>query len=181
MIILVGASASGKSVVVKELIKNYNLEKVVTYTTRPIRIGEVDNVDYHFIDKESFLLKRDNNFFVETAFYNNNYYGTSYEDISFNKVLILEPNGANIYYEKLKDKVFIVYLQASDNERKKRMYERGDSEDDIIKRINNDVKYFAIENFKKIDLLVETEKHTINEVAKIVYNSYSEYLKNKIF
>lgn len=177
MIILVGASASGKSVVGKELIKSYGLQKVVTYTTRPMRIGEVNNVDYHFVDKESFLLKKNNDFFVETAFYNDNYYGTSYEDISSNKVLILEPNGANIYYEKLKDKVFIVYLQASDNERRKRMYERGDNEEEIIKRIENDVKYFAIENFKKIDLIVETENYSINEVANIVYNSYEKYLK----
>lgn len=177
MIILVGASASGKSVVVKELIKNFNLQKVVTYTTRPMRIGEIDNVDYHFIDKETFLTKKNKDFFVETAFYNNNYYGTSYEDISSNKVLILEPNGANTYYDKLKDKIFIVYLQASDDERKKRMHERGDSEEDIIKRIKNDVKYFAIENFKKIDLIVETENYSISEVANIVYNSYKEYLK----
>ena len=92
MIILVGASASGKSVVVKKMIEKYNFKKVVTYTTRDIRVGEVNDVDYHFVSCEDFLNKKNNNFFLETAFYNNNYYGTAYEDISSDKVLIVDDN-----------------------------------------------------------------------------------------
>ena len=49
MVILVGASASGKSVVAKDMIKRYGFSKVVTYTTRSIRVGEVNNIDYHFL------------------------------------------------------------------------------------------------------------------------------------
>ena len=72
MMILVGASATGKSVVVKKMKELFNVEKLVTYTTRPMRVGEVNNVDYHFITTEEFLNKKENNFFLETAFYNNN-------------------------------------------------------------------------------------------------------------
>ena len=121
MIILVGASATGKSVIAKQLFDKYNIKKVITYTTRPMREGEINDVDYHFINKEDFINKMNNEYFIETAMYNNNYYGTAYEDISKDKVLIVEPNGANVYYEKLKDKVIIFYLQASELERKKRM------------------------------------------------------------
>ena len=60
MIILVGASASGKSVVVKKMIEKYNFKKVVTYTTRDIRVGEVNDVDYHFVSCEDFLNKKNN-------------------------------------------------------------------------------------------------------------------------
>ena len=35
MLVLVGPSASGKTQIVQELIKNYNMKKLVTYTTRP--------------------------------------------------------------------------------------------------------------------------------------------------
>ena len=49
MIILVGASATGKSVVVKKMKDLFNVEKLVTYTTRPMRVGEVNDIDYHFI------------------------------------------------------------------------------------------------------------------------------------
>ena len=74
MIILVGASASGKSVVVKKMTELYGIEKVVTYTTRPMRAGEANGIDYHFISKEDFISKKEKDFFLETAFYNNNYY-----------------------------------------------------------------------------------------------------------
>lgn len=174
MIILVGASASGKSVVVKKMTEKYGLKKVVTYTTRDLRVGEVNNVDYHFISHDDFLNKKNNNFFLETAFYNNNYYGTAYEDISNDKVLIVEPSGANVYYEKLKDKIFTVYLQASREERKRRMIERGDSPENIAKRLKGDVEYFDMSNFKKIDLVVETEELTIDEVADVIYKNYKE-------
>lgn len=174
MIILVGASASGKSVVVKKMIEKYNFKKVVTYTTRDIRVGEVNDVDYHFVSREDFLNKKNNNFFLETAFYNNNYYGTAYEDISSDKVLIVEPSGANVYYEKLKDKVFIVYLQASKDERKRRMIERGDSLESINKRLKGDVQYFDMNNFNKIDLVIETEDLSVEEVADIIYQNYKK-------
>ena len=177
MIILVGASATGKSVVAKKLIEQYDMSKVVTYTTRPMRVGEVNHIDYHFVSMEEFLSKKENNFFLETALYNNNYYGTAYEDISKNKVLIVEPNGANVYYEKLKDQVYSVYLNASDEERKRRMIERGDSLENINKRLLSDIQYFDLNNFKKVDFVLETEGKTIEEVANIVYKSYKEIFR----
>ncbi len=174
MVILVGASASGKSVVVKQMMEKYSMKKVVTYTTRSMRVGEINDVDYHFIDKEDFLLKKENNFFLETAFYNNNYYGTAYEDISKDKVLIVEPKGANVYIDKLQDKVFIVYLQASEKEREKRMIERGDTLESIQKRLQGDAQYFDLNNFNRIDLIIETENITIEQTANIIYNKYKE-------
>ncbi len=172
MIILVGASATGKSVIAKQLFDKYNIKKVITYTTRPMRDGEINDVDYHFIDKEDFINKMDNNYFIETAMYNNNYYGTAYEDISRDKVLIVEPNGANVYYEKLKDKVIIFYLQASESERKKRMEIRGDSIDNINKRLKSDVEYFDFNKFKHIDLVINTENKSIENISDIIMEYY---------
>lgn len=172
MIILVGASASGKSVVAKKMYEKYNITKVITYTTRPIRVGEVNGVDYHFVSKEDFETKMKENFFVETANYNNNYYGTAYEDISKNKVLIVEPNGANVYYDKISDKVIIVYLNASEQERKKRMAIRGDSPENIEKRLVGDVEYFDFKNFKHIDLIIETENKTVEKISDEIIDYY---------
>ena len=64
MIILVGASASGKTEVAKYLIKNYGFEKVVTFTTRVKRPSEIDKIDYNFVTKDQFLKLKDENFFV---------------------------------------------------------------------------------------------------------------------
>jgi len=174
MIILVGASATGKSVVVKRMQELYGIEKVVTYTTRSMRMGEINGLDYHFISKEEFCSKIEKNFFLETAFYNNNYYGTAFEDISKNKALIVEPNGANVYYDKLKEKVFIVYLNASCEARKNRMIERGDSLENIEKRMKSDIKYFDIGNLRHVDLVVDTEEITIDQIVDIIYNKYKK-------
>ena len=177
MIILVGASATGKSVIAKQLFDKYNIKKVITYTTRPMREGEINDVDYHFINKEDFINKMNNEYFIETAMYNNNYYGTAYEDISKDKVLIVEPNGANVYYEKLKDKVIIFYLQASESERKKIMEIRGDSIENINKRLKSDVEYFDFNKFKHIDLVINTENKSIEDISDIIMEYYRKIFK----
>ena len=174
MVILVGASASGKSVVAKDMIKRYGFSKVITYTTRSIRVGEVNNVDYHFVSKEEFIEKANNNFFIETACYNDNYYGTAYEDISRNKVLIVEPKGANVYYNKLKDDVKIIYLNATEEKRKNRMIERCDKIEDINKRLVNDEKYFSLSNLDHIDLVINTDALTIEEISDIIIKEYEK-------
>ena len=46
MIILVGESASGKSSIEKYLVDNYGYNKIISYTTREPREGDVDGVDY---------------------------------------------------------------------------------------------------------------------------------------
>ena len=61
MIILIGPSASGKTSIAKELIEKYNFKKFVTNTTRKMRVGEINDIDYHFITKEQFLDKLKNN------------------------------------------------------------------------------------------------------------------------
>lgn len=49
---IIGKSCSGKTTIYNKLIsdKDLNLNPIITYTTRPIRTGEKDGVEYHFID-----------------------------------------------------------------------------------------------------------------------------------
>ncbi|MDR0418248.1 MAG: hypothetical protein LBH08_02345, partial [Puniceicoccales bacterium] len=55
--IISGPAGIGKSTVCSRLVKNYgsNLKRIVTATTREPRPGEIDGVDYCFIDEETFL------------------------------------------------------------------------------------------------------------------------------
>ena len=57
MIILVGPSASGKTEIVKYLIKYFSYTKFVTTTTRNIRVNEINGIDYNFISTTEFLDK----------------------------------------------------------------------------------------------------------------------------
>jgi guanylate kinase len=52
MIVLAGASASGKTEAAKMLAAKYGITKVITTTTRPMRVGEVHARDYFFVSKE---------------------------------------------------------------------------------------------------------------------------------
>ena len=110
MILLTGPSASGKTEIAKVLSKLYGIKKVVTHTTRPMRIGEIQDVDYHFVSKEEFLALQEENYFVETTFYNNNYYGTSKKEIADDKVLVVDPNGKNAFLALNDDKNIFFFI-----------------------------------------------------------------------
>ena len=69
MLVLCGKSAAGKNFLLNELI-NQGMKHVITYTTRPMRDGEKDGVDYHFISDWLFEKLKNDNFFAETAEYN---------------------------------------------------------------------------------------------------------------
>ncbi|MCM1112106.1 MAG: hypothetical protein NC399_02510 [Muribaculum sp.] len=51
---LMGKSSSGKDTIFKELREAGKLRAIVPYTTRPIRAGERDGVEYHFTDEDGF-------------------------------------------------------------------------------------------------------------------------------
>lgn len=179
MLILVGPSASGKTELLKVLIKKHNMKKLVTYTTRPMRVGEVNGVDYYFLNKEDFIEKEKNNFFFETVNYNNNYYGTSKNDFSNDKAVILEPVGLQKYIDEAKDKIVIVVLSCASDILYNRMIMRGDSAESIKKRINGDINWFTDELFKKADLVIDTSYSNLEEDAQKVYDFYQESL-NKL-
>lgn len=179
MLILVGPSASGKTQIVQKLISEYQMKKLVTYTSRPLRCGEVDGKDYHFISKNEFIEKIENDFFIEYVIYNNNYYGTSRSDLALNKVVILEPTGLK-HYIKEKNKDFVViFLETSLDILKKRMVNRGDSLEDINHRLTNDTTLFNRLIKNMADLVVDTTNSTVDEDARIIYDFYQSRV-NKI-
>ena len=177
MLILVGPSASGKTEVANILIQNYHMVRMVTYTTRPMRIGEVNGVSYHFVSKEEFLKMKDNDEFVETALYNDNYYGTRKSDVSMEKIVILEPNGLKAFNEKMRDKVVSFYLNTSEVERINRMIYRQDKQEDIEKRISNDRLVFN--NVNDVDFVIDNESITLTDLALKIYNMYIKEMKGK--
>ena len=76
LLVLSGPSGSGKDAVLtrmKEL--NYPLQYIVTVTTRPQRSNERDNVDYHFVSRESFQKMIEHGNLLEWANVYGNLYG----------------------------------------------------------------------------------------------------------
>lgn len=178
MIILVGASASGKTEVAKELNAKYGMKKVVTHTTRKKREHEIDDVDYHFVDVPTFLSLKEKSTFVETTQYNENYYGTSKSEIGDNKCLIVDPNGMHAF-QALNDSHIVTFLLiASKETRKKRMQLRGDDSLSIEKRLENDENSFSMDKIGKVDFVIDTEKLSIEEISSIIMKNYREKLSS---
>jgi len=78
--VLVGPSGSGKTTIMEEAVKAGYVERLVSYTTRSPRKGEINGVHYHFINEEEFAAS--NTDFFETTCYAGEMYGSSIRDVA---------------------------------------------------------------------------------------------------
>lgn len=181
MIVLVGPSASGKTATCRFLEDNYNIKKVVTHTTRDIRPGEKDGVDYHFVSKDEFEKMKKNNEFIETVFYNGNNYGTSRKEVKINKCMTVEPNGAKTYKSFNDPRIVLFYMHLDEKTCRERMLARGDDKDKVEARLKLDKTVFQVDEEMKsiIDVYADTKNHDLASVADFIYSNYIRILKER--
>ena len=149
IIVLVGKTASGKTAVANELCKYHGYNRIITYTTRPMRENEVQDVDYHFISDEQFNEMVKNNEFTEYKRYNTAHGAWSYGSvITFEQelsndcyVIVLTPQGLRDLSKKM-SRYIAFYLNVNLKSQLERLKKRGDEEQQIIKRLINDAKDF---------------------------------------
>ena len=176
MLVISGASASGKTEVAHVIAKKYGLKRVITVTTREKRNGEVDGLDYFFVTKEQFLDLIKENKLVEYTIYNNNYYGSKKDQILDNNILVIEAEGLKSYIALKNPRIITFALVADSNTRKQRMISRGDKLEDVERRLKSDTVVFSKENLKGIDFFIENINQTIEETAEDVYHKYLDKL-----
>lgn len=147
MIILMGMSGSGKTAIAKELNRR-GYERVITYTTRPIRENEKDGVDYHYISDKEFTAMVKNKEFAEWKEYNASFgkckYGSTVESYkNKNKaVIILTPSGVEDVLDAGIEAI-IVYVKCDIKTLINRLQSRGDDTQEINRRLAADKKDFA--------------------------------------
>ncbi len=178
MLVLIGASASGKTDIAKILISEYGFKKMVTTTTRKKRDGEISHVDYHFITKKSFKKKIEENKFLEHIEYDGEFYGTPCKGASTNKVLIVDPKGANSIHKKDIPNTVFFLLETDEETRKNRMLERGDDLIQVTYRLEQDNDYFKFVNFTHVDYIVDTTELTQEELSEKIYTLYYNHINN---
>jgi len=82
LLVLSSPSGGGKTTIARSLLQaRDDLGYSVSATTRPLREGERDGVDYHFISRDEFLRRVDAGEFLEWATYAGNLYGTLRSEI----------------------------------------------------------------------------------------------------
>lgn len=145
LIILSGPSGVGKGTVRARLFeeKDLNLAYSISMTTRKIRPGEKDGVDYFFVTEEEFEKAIQEDQLLEYAKFVGNYYGTprkyvdELRDKGYNVVLEIEVEGAKQVMAKCKDAISIFLVPPSIEELEHRIRNRRTEDEEVIKmRLN---------------------------------------------
>lgn len=179
MILLFGASASGKTEIAKALERNYGIKKAITTTTRTARAGEKDGISYFFIDEDTFLKRLRNGLFVEHTIYNGHYYGTGKDQIAKEKCIVVDPKGVESFQKLFDPSIVSFYLEAKEGTRRERMESRGDKKEEIEKRLDNDRVAFAIDALPKTDFSLSTDERSIEDLTKEIHSLYLGSLKQR--
>ena len=148
ILVIVGESASGKSTVEKMIAdRNPLYHRVISYTTRPMREGEVDGVNYHFITKEKYDEMVENGDFIEHAVYRDWFYGSAKSDYNDgeNHVAVLTPHGCRSLKRWAKEndvEVYSIYIKVDRRSRLMKLLERGDDIEEAYRRTLSDLGQF---------------------------------------
>lgn len=161
---VMGKSSSGKDTVYKKLKEQYKeFRLIVPYTTRPIREGEKDGVEYYFVDPEQFRAMKEDGKVIESRSYNTKcgiwtYFTADYGqiDLSAADYLLI---GTLVSYQALREyfgeeAIVPVYLEVEDGLRLARALERERRQEkpkyaEMCRRFLADEEDFSEENLIK--------------------------------
>lgn len=184
-VVFVGPSGIGKNTIINKIREMYpdRFAYSVSHTSRAPREGEIDGVNYHFVDREKFEWMIQNNKLLEYAQVHGNYYGTSFDSIKevekSGNICILDLNidGA-IAVSKSDLKPFIIFLRpVSIQSLERRLRQRGtESEEAIQKRMKTaeeEMKRFE-ENKTIWDLIIVNDRleQTLIEISSELFKRY---------
>ena len=176
LVVLSSPSGGGKTTIARRLLRDRrDLGYSVSATTRPLRAGERDGVDYHFITEHEFRRRADSGAFLEWATYGDHLYGTLASEIDRillggkHAVLDIEVQGARQVRQRTSDLVSIFVLPPSAEVLLQRLHSRErEDESQIRQRLLRAIE--EIEEVSAYDYVVINDDlaHAVAEVSAIV-------------
>ena len=189
---IVGKSSSGKDTIYKRLLKKQflQLKRIVPYTTRPIREGEQEGVEYHFTTVEMMQQLQAENKIIECRCYDTVYGRWYYFTAKDSQIALDKYNylviGTLESYIKTKDyfgadQVVPIYIDLDDGERLSRALkrERNQSQpkyEEMCRRFIADEKDFSEENLEKAGIT----RHFDNDKLGACISDITDYIKSQI-
>ena len=187
LFVFMGKSASGKDTLYRLVMEKYrNLHPVIPYTTRPIRAGETEGAEYHFVTEEEMHEMQHRNQIVEYRCYQTVkgpwYYFTAEDgQIDFEKgdfALISTLEGyeqiRNFYGE---ERVVPLYIEVEDMLRIERSLAREKQQEkpcvaEVCRRFLADEADFSEENLQRLGIAVRISnislEHALDQISTII-------------
>lgn len=181
LIVFSGPSGVGKGTVRREVFNKIGQQLYfsISFTTREMREGEVNGVDYHFLNRDKFLAELDKDNLLEYNEYVGNFYGTP-KDIVFDKidkgidvVLEIDVNGAKQIKEKVPNCVSIFVAPPSFDDLKTRLIGRNtDSPEVIEKRLKKAKEEIALASMYDYIVINDDVQLAVDEVVSIIQSEH---------
>ena len=190
IICLMGKSSSGKDTIFRELLQEgaLGLKTIVPYTTRPIRTGEKEGVDYHYTDECGFQRLKQEGRLIDDRAYNTvhglwRYFTVADDSIQLDTDTYCMIGTLEAYVNIKKyfgaDKVLPIYIEIDDGERLQRALSRERSQkepkyEEMCRRFLADCKDFSEDKIQEAGIT----KRFQNESLDICLENIVQYIHN---
>ena len=181
LFVISAPSGAGKTSLVKALVElSNNLAVSISHTTRSIRPGEVNGVNYHFVSESAFNDLRDSEGFFEWAQVFDNYYGTSKEGVEhqlakgLDVILEIDWQGARQVKSLVESAVSIFVLPPSTDALRERLTGRGQDDASVIERRMQSARDEII-HYSEADFVVLNDvfNEALSDLESIIFGQQS--------
>ena len=175
LFIISAPSGAGKTSLVSEILERVtNIKASISHTTRKCRPGEMDGINYHFVDEPTFAGMVKKNAFLEYAEVFGNHYGTSQEWVQLaleegvDVILEIDWQGAEQVRQHFSKSISIFILPPSTQALEDRLNDRGQDNADVIQRriaaAKEEMSHYADADYLVVNDDFELARHQLEAI-----------------